>query len=84
MLDGRHVMHADAVAERLATHVAGLLERGLAASRDILLERAGVLLGEVSELGIHTAPRYRTTRTSASSACVPHRASTWSASACGS
>jgi len=57
MLDRRHVVHADAVAERLAPHVARLLERGLAASGDVLLERARVLPGQVAELWIHAAPR---------------------------
>ncbi len=57
MLDRRHVVHADPVAERLATHVAGLLQRSLAAPRDVLLERARVLLGQVAELWIHAGPR---------------------------
>ena len=57
MLDRRHVVHTDPVAERLATHVAGLLQRGLPAAGDVLLKRARVLLGQVADLGIHAGPR---------------------------
>ena len=57
MLDRRHVVHADAVAEGLPTQIAGLLKSGLAAARDIFLKRLGVPLGQDSELGIHDGPR---------------------------
>ena len=57
MLDRRHVVHADAVAQSLPTQVAGLLQGGLAAAQDVFLKRLGVPLGQDSELGIHAGPR---------------------------
>jgi hypothetical protein len=57
MLDRRHVVHADAVAECLPAQVAGLLQGGFAATSDVFLEGLGVSLGEGSELGVHADPR---------------------------
>ena len=57
MLDRRHVVHADAVAEGLPTQIAGLLQSSLAAARDVFLKRLGVPLRQHSELGIHAGPR---------------------------
>ncbi len=57
MLDRRHVVHADPIAERLATQVARLLEGGLAAARDVFLQGLRVAFGQDPELRIHAGPR---------------------------
>src|SRR5882672_5321876 len=84
-MDGRHLENAEAIGERLATDFMCARQCGFPRIGQVLLQRHGILLGEVTAAIVHSPapPRYRATTTRPSSVCFQCLARIRSAICCG-